>query len=161
MYRHILLLLLLTSCSPSGPSYTPDLVHTNKAYATLVIYRPYSFFLSARTPDISINGIKSCELTNGGFFTKNVEIGKQTISSSLWDSPGTSRTNVEAKLGELRYVRVKISKDRALTGIGFGFIGQAISEGVSEQSGPFEINEVNESIAKSELQKLKMINDCN
>jgi len=152
----IALCILLSACSATGPTYS-SLDSSPRRLAAqnveLVVYRPSSFALMARAPDVEINGVNTCELSNGSFFTREIELRSVAITASLWDMPGTSRLSFKPQAGKRYFVRVS-------TDVVGGYIGLAIAEGASSRGGPFVIDLLDEQAALPELQPLKMSTAC-
>jgi hypothetical protein len=160
MRIYIVILLMLSACSSSGIPYSSKLVGHEKNSAQLIVYRPSSMAFSMRTPDIEINSKKTCGLPNGEFFIKTIDPSIQIISASFWDMPGTSQIKIDTKKDHTYYVRVMASSDKAVASGGIGLIGMLLDESVSDRSGPFYIDLVDEKTAQSELANLGMVSSC-
>jgi len=156
----VFFMLALAGCTASGPTYSslPE-QKPDKGMAQLVVYRPNGLAYAARRPTVEINSIKTCDLPAGGFFIKNVKPSEITITSSFWDAPGTSRFTTEAVSGKTYHIRITLNNDKLGAGLVAGFIGTAVAEGVSEHSGPFNIELVDDRTAYTEINSLKMA-DC-
>ncbi len=159
----IALCILLSACSATGPTYS-SLDSSPRRLAAqnveLVVYRPSSFALMARAPDVEINGVNTCELSNGSFFTREIELRSVAITASLWDMPGTSRLSFKPQAGKRYFVRVSTDGGKLTAGVIGGYIGLAIAEGASSRGGPFVIDLLDEQAALPELQPLKMSTAC-
>lgn len=132
-------LFSLAGCaSVGGAVYSPPQTPA-KGMAQLVVYENSAWKKTSQ--EVDINGVTACSLVQGGFFIRNVPAGSTTISSSIWDLPGTSRLTVNAQAGHRYYVRVQYDLAAA-------------------RVGPFAIDNVDEGTAKSELRSLKMMNGC-
>ncbi|MBF0353040.1 MAG: DUF2846 domain-containing protein [SAR324 cluster bacterium] len=77
---------ILVSCSATGPLFKESSKVDD--WATVYIYRPRVFCLSARKPDIYINGVKIIELQNNGYTSFRLKPNTNLIESKgLNDSP--------------------------------------------------------------------------
>lgn len=148
----VLCCLLVASCAstnvPSGPIALPEV---SAGYSQIVIYRP-SEFAFPRKADIAVNGVEKCELPGSSYTSYNIAPNNSTIvSSSLWDTPGTSTLTFPAAANKRHFVRITF-KNTVESGAVFGVIGSALVG-----KGPFSMNEVNSSIALQEMSNLKQI----
>lgn len=162
--KNIILILpfIISACGASGVPYSAaDSVKTiNQKMSKLIIYRPSSLGLMARTPDVEINGNKACELPNGSFFSREYEPQNINLTVQLWDMPSTSKISINTKAGKVYYVRISSDGGKIAAGVAAGFVGLAIAEGVSSHAGPFVIDLLDEQAAIPELKNLNMSNNC-
>lgn len=149
MRKAILLSLLLSACNATGIEYTGE------QSGNLVVYRPWHTVNSLGYYYMDMNGKPVCGLGNGGYFIKHAT-GKTTISSSLWNQPGTSRITIN--VDKKTYIKIEHNSQRMLVGAIGGLGGQLLDEGVSDYSGPFIISQIPQSQALVELRGLKQ--DC-
>lgn len=144
--RHIvLLMLLLTGCSATGPAFDRSMVRDN-----LVIYRPDGFYSGIF--QIEVNGRPVCKLKKAGYVVVKDSNRELNITSEIWDMPGVSRLTVINK-GDT-YVRADVDADKQAAGVVGGYIGEAMHG----MTGPYIFTEVPESQALRELEGLKR--DC-
>lgn len=152
--------LVLSACAASGPSF--DLTNLNKPRdgSKIVIYRPSGFIASGRSPSVEINGVKSCEMPQGSFFSKDINPGPVNLSVTLWDSPGTTRYSIIAKPGKTHFVKISPNKANILAGSSFGIAGMMMEGANSEQGGQFIFTEEPEQKALETLKTTKESISC-
>lgn len=149
-------LMALSGCTSTGPVYSslkPG--RPPSGMAQVIVYETSSLRLSPIYVDM--NGESACALS--GFFVKDVPAGPVTLSSSIWDMPGTSRLTIDAKPGKRYYVKFQMDTGKSLGFGAFGLLGAAVAEGASSHGGPYLIEAIDEKIATEELQSLKKA-DC-
>jgi hypothetical protein len=150
--RRILILLLLSGCTATGP------VFKEPEYPAVVIYQPAEGLngLGSLTNPVEINGEKVCDLHHGAYFIARPQ-GKMIISASWFDRPGTSRIKMDANPKKTYYIHMEWNKWKS-SAIGFGMLGALVAEGASDHGGPFIFNLVEPAAAMQELSGLKQ--DC-
>lgn len=158
--RYLVVLFLLAACTATGPSFNEGNLPKGNG-ATIVIYRPYAPLALAGYFDIDINGQKTCNLYPDGFFVRSGLYKDVTISSSIFDQPGTSRIVIPTKPKHVYYVSMEINNDKQMISVFSGLIGRLATEGSSSQSGPFIFTLVDEEKAKQDLSKLRLQTTCN
>lgn len=150
MKKHLLFfLLVLTGCGAGGPLYSEKPIERDKAQ--LVIYRPQQIVGSVSVsagPDVKINGKTACSLPNSAYFVSSVPEGNIEISSTKMLAIGTSRLKMEIQANKRYFVRITWNEEKAMLGL--------LAEAISQHSGPFIIEQVNEETAKSDMIDLKM-----
>jgi len=157
----ILFAIALAGCSAKGPTYSslPDEAkQPRKGMAQLIVYQPVS--MNLRSLDIEINRVKGCNLAAGTFFLLDVPPGQTTISSSIWDAPGTSSLTINAKSAHRYSIRIQWDMGKSMGFAVAGIPGGLIAESASSHSGPFLIDSIDEETSKQELAKLKQNTQC-
>lgn len=154
MKKFIFILLVLSGCAASGEQF--KIVDPVNSKATLIVYRLEPLSLTPYT--IAINGIDSCRLHHEAYFTKIIDAGQITISTSYWSMPGTSRITFDAKNGNIYYIRVTHNTENSLSSSFGGIIGQEIYQSASDEPGPMKFYLMNNDIAKQELAETNQ--DC-
>jgi len=158
MKLFILAFLLLAGCASVGPTYTELApLPPSHGMAQIVVYQPPAAIRLSSTA-VDINGVPGCEIATGTFFYKDVPSGSMTISSSIWNMPGTSRLTIPTILGKRYYIKFQMDMGKSMSFGALGFVGALASEGVSSGGGPFLIESVNEEVALRDLQSLSRIN---
>lgn len=106
----VLLALLLSSCSASGPQYaelgvTPETVPAGKA--RIVFFRTGDTVLYiARRAAISIDGKKVAATPHGGFHYHDVDAGSHTLRADMWDLPGKCELTMTLAPAQTYYFQV-------------------------------------------------------
>lgn len=154
----ILTLLMLAGCAANGIEFNEsEIPKTNGA--TIVVYRPMAYLgAGAGLYTVGVNGNDACRLHPGSFFLVNDAIGKTEVTASIWSDPGTSRIPINAKSGEIYYIKMEPNDVKQAAAMGAGLVGLLIAEGISSTSGPFIFTEIDDNQAKNELSGLKQ--DC-
>lgn len=156
--RSLLLILLLTGCTATGPVFNEAALPSGDQ-STLVIYRPDAYLgAGAGLYSIDINGETACRLHTGSFFVVRNAKDKIIVSSSIWSDPGTSRISVDAKPKHTYYIKMLPDNAKQVAGVAGGLAGLIAAEGISNTGGPFIFSSVDDQTAKNELSKLKQ--DC-
>lgn len=149
--------LALSACSVNGKIYSQK--PTEEGKTQLVIYHPSGELIGSiplgSGPDVKVNGQTVCGLPNSSYFIYEVEPGSVTVSSTKALAIGTSSVSFKSQPDKRYYVRITWDSDKVWAGAAGGLIGEAISEGVSSNSGPFAITLIDENVAKNELAALK------
>lgn len=153
----LLLTGFLSACSAAGPVFDRSVLE-NKSGATLVIYRVNAFQGSAGYFDIDVNGIPACKLLNASFYISERPAGDIHVSSSIWNSPGTSRIRMKAEPHHRYFVRMEMDGSKQLAGALGGLSGQLLAEGMASTGGPFIFTLLPEQQALEELKGLNQ--DC-
>lgn len=144
--RYLLLLIALAACSATGPEYTGQ--------KGIIVYRDDSMLFIGRAFPIDVNGVEGCQLHNAGYAIIP-KTGEITLSSSLWDQPGTSRISLNVKDAE--YVKVSVNQGSMVAGAAAGMVGVFAHEAIEKQ-GPFIFTHMEAGQAHQELVGLKQ--DC-
>lgn len=152
----IILTILLSACSGTGPLYSPQDVPKNMA--RVVLYRESNFWNMGEAYWVEFNGNQVCDLHNGSYMTRDVNPGDLNIASSSFGSIGTSRIALSLKPKQIIFVKMEVNGQRVFSGVFGGVIGNAVDEGVSSNNGPVMLGTVNEVTAKSEM--TSMHQDC-
>lgn len=140
--------LALTGCvTATGPAYSPGLVASSPGTSQLVIYRP-DRFAAPRSPMVKINGVDTCALPGNSFMIVDAPKGKVTITSTLWDHPGTSVLTFTPD--KESFVRMDFDDGKA-RGNAFGLAGALAANATSSNAGPFVIQRVYRERAESEM----------
>ncbi len=147
MSRHTVILVLAVVLTLSGCSGVREGTRQGavmswseapaNARARIVVYRPSTLDHFQRSPEIDLNGVPACDLPNGEAFFRDIEPGSVTVSTSLWDWPGTSRLAFRADEGRTYFVRMSPNAEKRLAGLLGGHPGVWIAEALAERGGPF------------------------
>lgn len=149
---------LVAGCA-SGPSYMEtarQMQPPAPGAARVAIYRPAGDMYPLRSPGVDINGLPACDLASGGIFVRDIAPGRVTVSSSLWDSPGTSRLSFNAAPGTTYHVRLAVDFGKSFGALA-GLPGMLAAEAVSDRGGPFTIGIVEPASVSAELAEAKLI----
>lgn len=110
------IMLLLISCSASGPVFKPEPA-ADKNTATVYIYRPWKYFNAAGYPDIYINDKHMFALKNQGYGVVHLNPNQYVIradkSSILMNNwyPGPNSINLTIEANKEYYIRVSPQSD--------------------------------------------------
>lgn len=154
-----LAVIVLTAGCASGPNYLEVAGYTHQPStntARLAVYRSAGDMYPMRSPSVDVNGLPTCDLPSGGIFIKDVPPGRITISSSLWDAPGTSRLNFNAIAGRTYHVRMAVDFGKSFGALA-GLPGMLAAEAISDRGGPFTIGIVEPANVQNELAELKVV----
>lgn len=112
----LLIGLLVSACSASGPRYRP--VAPSSGEAIINVYRPDRFPGSANVYHLVANGQHIAEVSNGGYCVYRAEPGNVSFSTELRPGVGTilpallmkeqELITVPAEAGETYYVRFDV-----------------------------------------------------
>lgn len=148
----ILSFILLCGCAANGPAFDTSYISPSKD-SKIVVYRGESYYLSARKPDVLINGM-ACELPQRAFISKEIPSGKVELSISMWDLPGTTRYSFSAEKGKTYFIKTEPNKQNLLAGSAFGLAGMVI-EDHSGQGGQFIFTQEPREVALQTLKNTK------
>lgn len=110
---------LLSSCTVTGPKFTP-LENVDSQYGVLYVYRPSNYDLGLMTALISLDGKQIASLENGGYVAVPVTPGEHTITQK-WKAGilgnsnlegGTTTTVVGVKSSDASYVSLTSNSTR-------------------------------------------------
>ena len=110
---------LLSSCTMTGPKFTP-LENVDSQYGVLYVYRPSNYDMGLMTALISLDGKQIASLENGGYIALPVTPGEYTITQK-WKAgilgnsnleSGTTTTMVEVQSSGASYVSLTSSGRR-------------------------------------------------
>ena len=141
--------VVLSSCA-SGTAFNQQtllLAEIPQDQSLFVFYRPSSFLAGGFSPKLELNGIKTCDLPNGGYFQVNAVPGTVVISTGVKSALEAAMTYGETRqtftgpmAGKRYYVKmyanggsppfsfVDVPEPQALTelstlkGVGCGFL---------------------------------------
>ncbi|MGF1736843.1 DUF2846 domain-containing protein [Photobacterium satsumensis] len=139
-----LLMILLSGCVATGPSFT-KIIELEDDGSAIYLYRPSTIVNSGMAPDVYINGVKYSKLNDGGYQVYNLEPGSYQVvidGNLLTWFHGRSEVNVNLLERQTVYIRLG---DHVGDVSGFGF---AVTGAI--------FTEVDESLAKKELMDTKL-----
>lgn len=156
--RYLVILLFLSACSATGPTFNGVVVSNDKATVIVYIKSWQSGAPASIGWPVDVNGISGCSLHMNGYLSKQIDPGQITISSSVFTSPGTSRITFNANPANVYYIMIELDEMKNVAAFSGGLAGQIIAEGLSSTGGPFLLTKVDPKQAKNDLKGLKQ--DC-
>lgn len=106
-------ILLLVGCTSLGASYQSSNHRPSKDQSLLLVYRPWGMVGLALKPEIYVNGVKIGRIANGAFFSRELTLGKSTITvvEPLNDSFGLNwrqKAQIDVLPGKVYSLRVLV-----------------------------------------------------
>jgi len=148
------LILLITGCAATGPSYT-DIKSTipslESGKSRLYFLRENAFMLSAVAARVQVNGVKVADIYSGGFVYLDRSAGEAFIMVDASLHPGEWRGKFTLEGGKEYFFLVTPNSNKVMAGVFLGLIGSSMTEG-----GPFYVYSIPEEMARKQLKTMKL-----
>jgi hypothetical protein len=144
-------ILLLSLLALSGCA-APTTINRNllqepvpKDKARIIITRDSSFYYGGLDADISLNGTRLVKLTKGSTFVDNIPAGKSVLSVTAFGDPGHYTSVFDAKKGSTYKFQISPNEGKsALSTALFGYAGELIAAGQSQNTGGLQIKPISD-----------------
>ena len=110
----------------------------------LTIKRAKKMLYLALKANVHVNGLSLVKLPNGKATIYDVKSGQTTISVSAFMMPGRWTITFDSEPGSNYFIEITPRGESFFWGAGFGIIGLAVDSTVSEDSGGFKMNIINQ-----------------
>ena len=110
----------------------------------LTIKRAKKMLYLALKANVYVNGLSIVKLPNGKATIYDVKSGQTTISVSAFMMPGRWTITFDSEPGSNYFIEITPRGESFFWGAGFGIIGLAVDSTVSEDSGGFKMNIINQ-----------------
>ena len=113
-------------------------------YSRLTIKRAKKMLYLALKANVHVNGSSLVKLPNGKATIYDVKSGQTIISVSAFMMPGRWTMTFDSEPGSNYFIEITPRGESFFWGAGFGIIGLAVDSTVSEDSGGFKMNIINQ-----------------
>ena len=113
-------------------------------HSRLTIKRAKKMLYLALKANVYVNGLSLVKLPNGKATIYDVKSGQTTISVNAFAFPGRWTMSFNAEPGANYFIEITPRGESFLWVGGFGFIGAAVDSAISENSGGFKMNIINQ-----------------
>ena len=113
-------------------------------HSRLTIKRAKKMLYLALKANVHVNGLSLVKLPNGKATIYDVKSGQTTISVSAFMMPGRWTITFDSEPGSNYFIEITPRGESFFWGAGFGIIGLAVDSTVSEDSGGFKMNIINQ-----------------
>ena len=113
-------------------------------YSRLTIKRAKKMLYLALRANVYVNGSSLVKLPNGKATIYDIKSGQTTISVNAFAFPGRWTMSFNAEPGANYFIEITPRGESFLWVGGFGFIGAAVDSAISENSGGFKMNIINQ-----------------
>lgn len=151
-----LLMVAISGCSASGEQYSDAKIPAS----SVIVYRPGGIIGFAGTYTVNINAEARCQLHNSSFYIDKNTGNEMQFTASRFLAPGTTKLTLHPKQGQTYYVRMEDNTAKSASVIGGGYIGMAIGDAVSDNSGPYIFTLVDPQAAKEEIKSMHLEREC-
>jgi len=129
--------LMLVGCVANGPKVNiSTLVPVAGDSARIFLLRESAFYGIADIPDISLNGVETPDLLNGGAIQIDVNPGRHALRLSGWGRPGASNLSFTLSPGNTAFIQVAPNTGYAASAALGGLIGASMAAS-GENGGPY------------------------
>jgi len=147
--------IMLSACAGGGAQFNEaSIKKPTKSKAQFVIYRTSTLMGALEAPTVSIQDKPVCDLPTGTYFVTEATQGKVKISLSLYGGNVKSSLYGDYKGGRTYYIRLSPNSGTAISG-GFGVLGAVVNEASQDDTSPYQLRNVDENSALSNLEPLK------
>ena len=113
-------------------------------HSRLTIKRAKKMLYLALRANVYVNGSSLVKLPNGKATIYDIKSGQTTISVNAFAFPGRWTMSFNAEPGANYFIEITPRGESFLWVGGFGFIGAAVDSAISENSGGFKMNIINQ-----------------
>ncbi len=155
----LILVVCVSGCSPKGPSFyqiESTIPSLQPSYGRL-----YFLNTSGQAARLAINKESIGKCRSGAFFWEEVQGGTHVVTADTWGELGAWNHKIVVIAGQDHYIRIKNRKAASVATALFGVVGNLAEAAVAKegQSGPFEVEVLDEIEGKEERSKLVFLRE--
>jgi hypothetical protein len=161
VFAALIVIVCFSGCGPKGPSFyqiEKTLPSLQPSYGRL-----YFLNTSSKEARLAIDKESISKCRSGAFFWEDIQVGTHEVTADTWGDLGAWYQKIEVMAGQDHYIRIKDRKAASVATALFGVVGLLAEAATATegQSGPFEVEVLDEIKGKEERSKLVFLREGN